>query len=277
MKKKKNYHTEISCNGSLVDTHCHLDMESYADDLLEVIGRAKAARISHVISIGIDIKSSKKAVLLAQRLSGIKAAIGIHPHYTDKVSEEDYQHLRSLHKKYPEHIVGYGEIGLDYAKKHAKPENQRRHFNRQLELARELNLPIIIHNRDANAETLEILKTHTPFVRSGLMHCFSGDEKFAEDVIDMGLLISIPGIVTFKNAPQLHRVVQSAPLEKMVLETDGPFLSPHPFRGKRNEPAHILFTAQQVATLKGLNIDEVAEQTSQNARRLFNLEKTQTL
>ncbi|MCI5157090.1 MAG: TatD family deoxyribonuclease, partial [Candidatus Electrothrix sp. AUS1_2] len=168
-------------------------------------------------------------------------------------------------------VVAYGEIGLDYAKQYAPAERQRREFARQLELAKELQLPVIIHDRDAHEDTVQIIKEHGPFPVGGVMHCFSGDTAFAHQVLDLGLYISIPGIVTFKNALELQKVAQEIPLDRMLLETDGPFLTPAPFRGKRNRPEYLLYTAAMVAELRGISIDEVACQTTRNTGRLFSL------
>jgi len=258
-------------NRYLIDTHCHLDMDSYIDDLNVVIESAKQHNVPKVITIGIDIPSSIRAIKIAQKYNGVYATIGVHPHEVDELTKEDYEDLRVLYKNNTNHIVGYGEIGLDYVKMHSEPTNQRFHFNKQLELAHELPLPIVVHNREAEKDTLKILESQPPLTCGGIMHCFSGDYEFATRIIDLGMLISIPGIVTFKNASMLHEVVQKIPLEYMVVETDGPFLSPHPYRGKRNEPVNVLFTAAKIAQLKNIEIEEVAYQTSLNATKLFNL------
>ena len=246
-------------------------MELYNDDLDEVIDRALRNNVKTIVTIGIDVLSSKRAVQIAQKHKHIFATIGVHPHDVDHLDTADYDDLRTLYKQHTKHIVGYGEIGLDYVKMHSDPSNQRLHFKKQLELADELHLPIIIHNREAEIDTLHILQAQQQLPCGGIMHCFSGDYEFATQIIDLGMLISIPGIVTFKNASTLHEVVKKVPLEHLIVETDGPFLSPHPFRGKRNEPANVLFTAAKIAELKGIDLEEVAHQTSLNAMNLFNL------
>lgn len=269
--KKTVPHPSLDNNSYLIDTHCHLDMDAYDDDLNDVIEHAKQLNIRNIITIGVDIPSSIRALKIAQHYPAIYATIGVHPHEVDNLTDNNYEELRTLHQSDPNNIIGYGEIGLDYVKLYSKPTNQRTHFSRQLELAHELGLPVVIHNREAEADTLTILESQAPFTNSGIMHCFSGDYAFANRIIDLGMLISIPGIVTFKNATKLHEVVQKIPLEHMVVETDGPFLSPHPYRGKRNEPAHVLFTAAKIAEIKNLALEEVAYQTSLNATKLFNL------
>lgn len=266
----KNYPT-LSTGFTLIDTHCHLDMNVYAQDLSEVIARSKIHQVTSIISIGIDLKSSHAAVAIAKRFSGVKATIGVHPHDVDNMTDKVYDGMRSLYENNVEHIVGYGEIGLDYVKLHSEPQNQRKHFGRQLDLAKEMKLPIIIHNREADADTLEILASHAPYPKGGILHCFSGNFDYAKKIIDLGLLISIPGIVTFKNAVTLQEVAQKIPLTMMLVETDGPFLSPHPFRGKRNEPVNALFTAAKIAEIRNISIDEVAKHTTQNAINLFQL------
>ncbi len=252
-----------------IDTHCHLDMAAYGADLNQVLDRAMACNIKRIVTIGIDLPSSKEAVALARRYKQVSATIGVHPHDVDNLERRDYDELESIFTEHSEHIVGFGEIGLDYVKQHSDPSRQREHFTRQLELAHALKLPVVVHNRDANNDTLRILKETKPLDYGGIMHCFSGDKTFAHKVLDLGMLISIPGIATFKNATLLHEVVRHIPLSSMVLETDGPFLAPHPFRGKRNEPSYVLFTALKIAELRAIDIEQVSRQTTENAENLF--------
>ena len=258
----------------LIDTHCHLDMAAYIDDLPAVLERASANKIGRIVTIGIDPASSRAAVLLARRLPQLSATIGIHPHDVDNTTDEDYAELEKLYRENPNHIVGFGEIGLDYVKQYSEPARQRIHFSRQLDLAYSLNLPVIVHNREADSDALELLGGARPLDHGGIMHCFSGDYNFARKVLDLGMLISIPGIVTFKNATALHEVCCKVPLESLVLETDGPFLAPHPYRGKRNEPSYLAFTAERIAQLRNITVDEVARQTTLNAENLFKFSTT---
>lgn len=244
-------------------------MAAYLDDLPTVLERALANRIRRIVTIGIDAASSQAAVALARRFPQIFATIGIHPHDVDNTTDEDYAELEKLYRDHPSHIVGFGEIGLDYVKQYSAPAKQRVHFSRQLDLASSLKLPVIVHNREANSDTLDLLEVAKPLSYGGIMHCFSGDYNFARKVLDLGMLISIPGIVTFKNATALHEVSRKVPLESLVLETDGPFLAPHPYRGKRNEPSYLAFTAEKIAQLRNITIDEVARQTTLNAENLF--------
>ncbi len=254
-----------------IDTHCHLDMKAYNEDLEQILQRAKHCHLSHIISIGIDIESSHLAVKLALMHPNIFATIGIHPHDVDNICPGDYKKLANLCSLNKANIVGYGEIGLDYVKQYSDPNQQRKHFSRQLDLAHELKLPIIVHNREADDDTLKILQKSKSLDHGGIMHCFSGDYTFAKKIIDLGMLISIPGIVTFKNAATLHEVAVKIPLDKMIIETDGPFLAPHPYRGKRNEPAYVIYTAAKIAQLRKTDIDTIARQTTANASQLFQL------
>ena len=255
---------------SLVDTHCHLDMNAYAHDLDVVLQNAFQHNVRAVVSVGIDVHSSRRAVELARRYPMISATVGIHPHDVDNITDKTLPILADLAERNKEHIVGYGEIGLDYVKQYSSPENQRRQFRNQLSLADELGLPVIIHDREAHEDALTILQ-EGPLHYGGIMHCFSGDLDFAKKILDRGLHISIPGTVTFKNATLLQEVARKIPLSSLLLETDGPFLAPHPYRGKRNEPLFMLYTAQVVAGLRDISIEELARQTSQNAGALFGL------
>ena len=273
--EKKTQKTEIPLpvpghGAELVDTHCHLDMSAYEADFEAVLARASAARVTRIISVGIDLESSRRAIKLAEQHQGIYATVGVHPHNVAELSEDDYAELQGLcrHAK----VVAYGEIGLDYVKNYAPIALQKEHFGRQVAVAKELQLPLVVHDREAHDDIMEILEAVGSFPAGGVMHCFSGDAAFARRVLALGFHISIPGVVTFAKAEMLHEAVREIPLSALVLETDGPFLAPVPKRGKRNEPQLMLFTAQKVAELKGVSLEEVARQTTTNAVRLFGLE-----
>lgn len=259
----------LKSNSYVIDSHCHLDMNAYRDDLESVLTRARDNRVHGVVTIGTDLASSLSAVRLAQKHSMLRVAIGIHPHDAEKVGTDDLSKLALLAEKHKDIVVGYGEIGLDYVKNYADPARQRTVFRQQLRLAKELNLPIIIHDRDAHDDCLRLIQEEGPFHQGGIMHCFSGDVEFSRKVIDCNLLISIPGIVTYKNAKQLQDVAAEIPMDKMLLETDGPFLAPVPYRGKRNEPVYTLFVAETIARLRNTPIEMIADKTSANACRLF--------
>ncbi|MFH7319340.1 TatD family hydrolase [Desulfurivibrio sp. D14AmB] len=259
----------------LIDTHCHLDFPDYQDDYAAMLARAEEAGVVEIITVGIDLPTSRQAVALAQTAVGeesnlkVHATVGVHPHHVNELVEGDYRRLRALASSPP--VVAYGEIGLDYAKEYSPAPLQRRHFAAQVQLARELGLPLIIHDREAHADTLAILNEAGPLPAGGVMHCFSGDAALAEQVIDMGFYISITGVITFKTAATLREAVSRVPLDRLLLETDGPFLAPVPHRGKRNEPAFLTFIAAKIAELKGCSLAELTAATTANARRLFNL------
>lgn len=273
MKKNDAASIQLSPAVQFIDTHCHLDMEAYSADLSQLLDRALASHVKRIVTIGIDLQSSRKAVTIAAKYQPVSATIGIHPHDVDNLKNSDYGELERLYSDHADQIVGFGEIGLDYVKQYSDPSRQREHFKRQLELAHALKLPVVVHNREADDDTLKILKATHPLVFGGIMHCFSGDITFAQKVRDLGMLISIPGIVTFKNAVVLHEVVRQIPLSSMVLETDGPFLAPHPFRGKRNEPSYLVYTAQKIAELRGIDVEQVSRQTTKNAEILFKFKR----
>ncbi len=255
----------------LIDSHCHLDMLARDEEPAGILDRAAASGVDRVVTIGIDPTSSSQAVALAQRFPGVSAAIGIHPHEAGRTSDGDYLLLEALYRNHPGQIVAFGEIGLDYVKGYAEPAEQRRCLARQLELAGELGLPIIIHNREADVDTLALLRQVGSLRHGGIMHCFSGDWQFAEKVLALGLMVSVPGIVTFANARTLQEVARLVPLDSLLLETDAPFLAPHPFRGRRNEPAYLLATAKKVAELRSLDLADLATATTANAEKLFSL------
>jgi TatD DNase family protein len=269
MKKQKAPIPKLPSNCYLIDSHCHLDMEWYKEDLDDILARAKAHGIQSIISIGIDEKSSFAAVELAKKYPMIKASVGIHPHDVAQINDATYAHLQQLVAENREHIVAFGEIGLDYAKEYSPKDIQRHAFKEQLNLAKKLALPVIIHDRDAHEDCLELLQAAAPFPHGGVMHCFSGDTHLAENILALGFYISIPGVVTFKNGKELQETASRVPLESLLIETDGPFLAPIPWRGKRNEPSYLPYIAQKIAELKGVSIESVAKQTSLNTQRLF--------
>ena len=267
--KKRAAPPILASDSILIDSHCHLDMNAYDGDLDEIINSAKKRGISRIITIGIDLSSSRKAVELADQYPGVYATVGIHPHSAEDASDDIYRELKKLAAR-PK-VVGYGEIGLDYAKQYAPINIQIREFTMQLNLAKELHLPVVIHDREAHEDTLKLLKERGPFPAGGVMHCFSGDVSLAFQVLELGFYVSIPGIVTFKNAVELQQVVREVPMERILLETDGPFLAPAPWRGKTNRPDYLLYTAGKVAELKNISVDEVANQTMLNTEKLFSL------
>jgi TatD DNase family protein len=269
-KKKKNIPLpELDEGVILVDTHCHLDMAAYKNDLENVVERAETAGVSKIITIGIDLKSSHEAVKLAQRFRSVSAAVGVHPHDSKSFSTYIGDELKKLSQK--EEVVAYGEIGLDFVKKYSSKETQLKVFAQQVELAKEINLPLIIHDREAHDPIYTILKESGPFDAGGVIHCFSGNTTDALRFIDLGFYISIPGVVTFNKAEVLQDAARHIPLTSLLIETDGPFLAPVPRRGKRNEPSYALYTAKKVAELKGISLGDLARQTTINAHDLFGI------
>jgi|YelNatPaOPRAMG01_1025707.scaffolds.fasta_scaffold07743_8 TatD DNase family protein len=251
----------------LVDSHAHLEMKDFDKDRERVIARAQEAGVKYIITVATNIPDTLKALEIAQKNAGVFVALGIHPHEAKEIKEEDFTELRRLARE--EKVVAFGEIGLDFYRQHSPREIQLRRFRELVRLGQEISLPIIIHAREAHEETIRILREEANGQWRGVFHCFSGDLAMAQQVIQMGFFISIPGTVTFKKSWQQQEVVQKIPLERILLETDAPFLAPEPYRGKRNEPAYVRYTAEKIAQLKGLSFADVARITSLNARLLF--------
>ena len=251
----------------LIDSHAHLEMKEFDSDREDVIERARLAGVECIVTVGTNLALSRKALSLARGHENIYATVGIHPHDVAKADNktlDDLCEIASDHK-----VVAYGEIGLDYFRNISPREKQMEMFNHQLELAVQLKLPVIIHDRDAHEQTLRMVKASG--VRSGVFHCFSGDYSMARQCIDLGFYISIPGVVTFDKAKTIQDVALRVPLSSMLLETDAPYLTPVPYRGKRNEPAFIINTAKKVAQIKGLPWEEVADVTARNTMNLFGI------
>jgi len=250
-----------------VDTHCHLDFPEFDSDRDEVILRAKNQSIDYIINIGSSIEGSRRSLELAGLYDFIYAAVGCHPHEADRFDEKAYGILKELAKE--KKVVAIGEIGLDYYKHYSGIENQKALFISLLKLAKELNLPLVIHNRQAQEDTLKILKEAMP-VRA-VVHCFSGDEVFLKECLKSGFFISFTCNITYRKAENLRALAEITPLDRLLLETDAPFLPPEGFRGKRNEPAYVRFLAQEIAIIKKISIEEVANVTTKNAKIFFNL------
>jgi TatD DNase family protein len=253
----------------LIDTHAHLSLPQFDKDRTEVIKRARDAGIKHIITVGTDSDDCRKAVALAQEHDFISAAVGIHPHDAKTINAETYSLLRELAAD--DNVVAIGEIGLDFYRNLSSQEIQVQHFREQLWLAREVSLPVIIHDREAHQKVLQILQEEKAETVGGVIHCFSGDWEMAKACLDMGFYISIPGTITFKKSEEYHKLVRDLPLDRMLVETDCPFLAPYPFRGKRNEPAYVQYVAETVARIKRIAQEELAKITTQNAQKLFNL------
>lgn len=270
MSKAKPPIPVIPDHVAVIDSHCHLDMADYGDDLDVVIDRAFKHGVKGIVTIGIDLNSSLTAVQIARQNQSVRAAVGVHPHDADSATDKVLTRLADLALEAPDEVVGYGEIGLDYVKQYADPEIQRAVFRKQLRLAKELKLPVIIHDREAHDDCLDIIREEGPFDEGGIMHCFSGNIEFARKVIDCNFHISIPGIVTYKKADQMQEVAATIPEDRMLVETDGPFLAPVPYRGRRNEPVYTLYTVGKIAELRQTSIESIAQKSTANACDLFN-------
>ena len=252
----------------LIDSHAHLEMREFESDRNDVIERAELAGVDCIVTVGTNPELSRKALSIAHQYENIYATVGVHPHDVAKANDKSFDELKKLAED-PK-VVAYGEIGLDYFRNISPREKQIEIFAKQLELAKGLNLPVIIHDRDAHEETLRLVKASG--VRLGVFHCFSGDWAMARQCIDLGFYISVPGVVTFDKSKVLQEVVRQAPLESILLETDCPYLTPVPHRGKRNEPSFIIHTAKKVAEIKGLAWEDVAQAAAVNTRKLFRIE-----
>lgn len=252
----------------LFDTHCHLNDEAYQEDLPEVIQRAWVAGVERMLVVGYDLSSSQRALALAEKEKGIYAAVGIHPHDAATVTADDLKHLEEMvaHPK----AVALGEIGLDYHYDYSPRLRQQEVFRAQLALAKKKGKPVVIHGREAHADLLAGLKAEGDAYR-GVMHCFSGSKETARAYLDLDLYLSVGGPVTFKNARKLPEVVRTLPLDRLLLETDAPYLTPHPWRGRRNEPAYLGAIAEKVGELLGMAAAEVAALTFKNGEVCFGL------
>jgi len=249
-----------------VDSHCHLDNERFADDLDALLERAAAAGITRILTIGTGDGPPEldRAIRLAERYEQVSATVGVHPHDASKVTPETYESLREL-GRHPK-VVAFGEIGLDYHYDFSPRATQREVFVRQLEIARELELPVTIHTREAWNDTASILRDH--WSGPGIMHCFTGNPKQAEEALVLGFHLSYGGVVTFKTADEVRESARMTPDDRLLIETDAPYLAPIPHRGKRNEPAMMIQTAEKLAEIRGTTASRIGEITSTNFERL---------
>lgn len=251
----------------LFDSHSHMDDNRFKYDRDEILNEIRAGGVSGIVNVGADIHSSHTSTVLAKKYDFIYASVGVHPDETGDMTEASIDELRRL-AGLPK-VVAIGETGLDYHNMGASVETQKKWFVRQLRLAKELNLPVIIHNRDAHKECLDILKREE--ISRGVMHCFSGSAEMAAEVVKMGLYVSFAGVITYKNARVAAEALRAVPMERVLIETDSPYLSPEPFRGQRNHSGNVRLVAEKAALLRGLDFAEVARITADNARRLFGI------
>ncbi|WIF95945.1 TatD family hydrolase [Caminicella sporogenes] len=253
----------------LFDSHTHLDDRKFDKDRDDVIKRAKENGISYIMNPGADYESSVRAVELADKYDMVYAAVGIHPHDAKTMDEMMLELLKAMTKK-PK-VMAIGEIGLDYHYDYSPREVQKKWFREQIRLAKEVKLPIIIHDREANNDVMKILKEENAFENGVLLHCYSGSTELAKEYIKLGAYISIAGPITFKNARKAVEVVQTVPIEYLMIETDAPYLTPVPYRGKRNETSYVRFVAEKIAEIKGISFEEVAQKTTENAKKYFGI------
>jgi len=252
----------------LIDTHAHLEMEAFDSDRDEVLKRAAEAGLAAIVTVGTTLTDCQKAVALARRYPPVYAAVGIHPHEVKGIDAGTYDALRLLARQ--DKVIAIGEVGLDFFYDLSPRGVQLRRFAEQLDLAEELDMPVIIHDREAHAETLRILRPRKGRLR-GVLHCFSGDQAMARECLEMGFHLSVAGPVTYRKADQLREVAREIPLERLLIETDAPYLAPQPHRGKRNEPAYVVGTAGCLAEILGLPVGELKRLTAANACRLFGI------
>ena len=255
----------------LIDSHAHIQGKEYAGETAAVIERARAAGVEQIVVVGGagDMSSNVDAVALADSFENIYATVGMHPHDAKDVGSDGLQRLKdlALHPK----VVAVGETGLDYYYDHSPRDVQRRVFAQFIHMARATELPIVVHERDAASEGAELLRSEGEGKLYGVIHCFTGSYEAARAYLDLGFYISFTGIITFKNAEALRDVVRRVPLERILVETDSPYLTPVPHRGKRNEPAYVRLVAETVANVKGVTLEEVARVTTDNTRQLFRI------
>ena len=255
----------------IFDTHAHYDDEAFNEDRDAVLKSLAEHGIEAVVNVGASIQTTKNTLELMKKYPFVYGAVGVHPSETAELNDHLFDWLRHVSEE--KKVVAIGEIGLDYHWDEPEPELQKTWFVRQLGLAREKKLPVIIHSRDAAKDTLDIMKAEKAGEIGGVIHCFSYSLEMAKEYLNMGFYLGIGGVVTFKNAKKLKEVVQEIPLEALVLETDSPYLAPVPHRGKRNNSQNLVYVAEEIAALKGVSYEEVVRQTTENAKKLYRLEK----
>ncbi len=251
----------------LVDSHAHLDGRQFSNDLDQTVERATANGISHILTIGCDLESSAKSIAVAEKYENIFAAVGVHPHDATEINAAALEKLKAMlsHPK----VVALGEIGLDYYRDRSPRDVQSTAFRQQIGLARQVGQPIIVHDRDAHDDVIQILKEENGAEAGGVLHCFSGDLKMARQCLELGFYLSFTGTITYPKNETIREIIAEIPIDRMLIETDCPYLSPQKFRGKRNEPAYVRYTAEKLAEIKGLTIEDVARVTSRNCHDLF--------
>lgn len=250
------------------DTHTHLDDERFQEDRDQVVQKMRDAGVTLAVNIGSDMENSQKSIEIAKAYDGIYAAVGVHPHAAERMTDDDIKTMSQMAKE-PK-VIAIGEIGLDYYYDNSPRDVQKKWFRRQIELAKELNLPYVVHDRDAHADCMDIIKESGYF--RGVMHCYSGSVEMARELLNLGFYISFAGPVTFKNGRKAKEAATYVPIERLLIETDSPYLTPEPYRGKRNDSSYVQFVAKEIAALKGLTIEETARLTMENGKRFFGID-----
>lgn len=251
---------------NIFDSHAHYDDSRFDEDRDVLIASLSSKGVSHIVNCGCDLKSSLSTLALAEKYSFIYAAVGVHAHEAEDASESDLKAIEKLYKN--EKVVAVGEIGLDYHYDFSPRERQLEVFERQLALANKLDLPVIVHDREAHEDTMNLLKKYKP---KGVVHCFSGSTEMAKEVVKLGMYIGIGGAVTFKNAKKPVEVVEYLPFDRLVLETDAPYMTPVPFRGQRCDSSHIAYTAEKIAEIKQIDTQNLIDICNENTKKLFNI------
>ena len=253
----------------LIDTHTHIDMENFADRFDEVMQTAKDYGVEKVVIPGVEPSGFDRIIKLCEEYPDVYGAVGVHPEELNSYNEEAENRIKELlkHKK----IIAVGEIGLDYYWDKSQIEKQKEIFERQILIAKQAQKPILVHDREAHLDSFEILKKTNAAETGVVMHCFSGSPEFAQQCINEGFYIALGGVVTFKNAKKVKEVAKTVPLDKLLLETDAPYMTPVPFRGKENQPAYVKFVAEEIAKLRGVSFEEIAEATTTNAKKLLKI------
>ncbi len=255
----------------IVDSHCHLDYPNLFDQLDDIVKRAEDSEIKYLLTICTTLKSFERIKLIIQKYKNIYGTFGIHPHETKDFTEINSKYIFNLKNDYKK-IIGIGETGLDYYYNHSDKIIQKKCFVEHIKAASELNIPVIVHSRNAEIDTYEILKSEKKNSKLKiLIHCFTGSEDFAKKLIDIGCYISVSGIITFKNSDELTNTVSKIPLERLLVETDSPYLAPSPYRGKSNEPSYLVHTVKKLSEIKKIDKKEIMSKTSENFFKIFNL------
>ncbi|HPT68953.1 MAG TPA: TatD family hydrolase [Syntrophomonas sp.] len=253
----------------LIDTHAHLQDKDLKKDLEQVLNRSQNAGLEKIICVGYDLASSQEALQLARKYRQVHAVVGIHPHDAQSLTPDVKEKIFAMARD--QRVVAIGEIGLDFYRDLSPREIQRQAFREQIKMAQEIGKPIVIHDRDAHQEVMEIIKAEKAGKNLGIMHCYSGALPMANELIKLGFYISFAGPLTFKNASKAHETAAKIPIDKILVETDCPYLSPEPFRGKLNEPANVKYVAAKLAELRNKSIDEIAYLTNLNARKVYRI------